>query len=394
MFRKFLVEQAHIEHIEDLALEGVEGLQVSLDYLEEFGKLLSGQESSLHVSRKMDGAPAIVAGVDPEDGRFFVATKSIFNKTPKIYKTTDDIDAHLSGELAGKMKIALAYLPKLGIRNIIQGDMLFTKSDLRQVNINGKALLTFHPNTIVYGVNEHSALAREIATAQIGIAWHTVYSGNISNLQPIYNQNIIKNLKKTPLVFSMGTEADLQVSGIPSEYQKILHVLKQDFAKLTPKTFTILLVPAFKQKTKTFINSLVRNNQSTDDPKLMMRLFMAYLNQFFESEKAKRSSEIGRNTVDQNKFQVLEKINQYKDELMIIFAIHINIQKLKKILLDNLQTNSEIHTYVKNVSGYFETEHEGFVVSDKSGNNPIKLIDRLEFSRANFSGDVIKGFSK
>ena len=65
---------------------------------------------------KWDGAPAIFAGIDPEDGKFFVAKKSVFNVNPKIYKTEQEIDDDLSGTLNAKFKVALEESPNLTSR--------------------------------------------------------------------------------------------------------------------------------------------------------------------------------------------------------------------------------------------------------------------------------------
>ena len=132
-FKKFITEQknTHMTHIEDKVLYGgVNGTRDAINALRSLRDMLSGVDKG-NVSVKWDGAPAIFAGTDPRDGKFFVAKKGIFNKNPKVYKTDADIDADASGDLATKLKLSLKHFANLGIKGVIQGDLLFTKSDLK-----------------------------------------------------------------------------------------------------------------------------------------------------------------------------------------------------------------------------------------------------------------------
>ena len=155
-FTNFITEQknTHMTHIEDKVLYGgVKGTREAINALRNIRDMLAGKSSS-KLSTKWDGAPAIFCGEDPRDGEFFVAKKGVFNKNPKVYKTDAEIDADTSGDLADKLKLALKHLKPLGIKQVIQGDFLFTKQDLNKEKIDGKSYLTFHPNTIVYAVEQ------------------------------------------------------------------------------------------------------------------------------------------------------------------------------------------------------------------------------------------------
>ena len=99
-----------------------------------------------------NGTVLIICGVNPENGKFFVGTKSVFNVNAKINYTTGDIRRNHSGELANKLSIALRELAKLNISGILQGDFLFSKSDLKNESIDGENMITFTPNTITYAV--------------------------------------------------------------------------------------------------------------------------------------------------------------------------------------------------------------------------------------------------
>ena len=161
-------KNTHMTHIEDRVLYGgVKGAREAIFALRGMRDMLAGQSSkTTDVTVKWDGAPAVFAGIDPTDGRFFVAKKGIFNKNPKVYKTNADIDADTSGDLSSKLKVALAELSKLGIKNVVQGDLLFT-DDVSKETIDGEAYYTFQPNTIVYAVPVNSDLGKKINKAKI-----------------------------------------------------------------------------------------------------------------------------------------------------------------------------------------------------------------------------------
>ena len=156
-FNGFLTEakNLHLEHLEDEVLNnGVGGTRAAINFLQSLRDMLAGNaKSSVNVTVKWDGAPAIFAGINPENDQFFVGTKGVFNKNAKINYSHEDIDRnHPSGGLNQKLKVALTELSKLGIKEVLQGDMLFTQEDLETKTIEGKRYVVFQPNTIVYAV--------------------------------------------------------------------------------------------------------------------------------------------------------------------------------------------------------------------------------------------------
>jgi hypothetical protein len=162
-FKSYLSEQknTHMTHIEDQVIYGgVKGARDAILALRSLRDMLAGSaKGSTDVTVKWDGAPAVFAGIDPADGQFFVAKKGIFNKNPKVYKSHEDIEADTSGDLQTKLKIAYDELSKLGIRGVVQGDIMFTASDLKTETIDGQKYITFHPNTIMYALpvdSEHN----------------------------------------------------------------------------------------------------------------------------------------------------------------------------------------------------------------------------------------------
>ena len=137
----------HIEHPEDTILTG------DLSALDCMG-------SSGNLSAKIDGSPAVVWGNDPTDGRFFVGTKSVFNKRkPKLMKSYDDIDANYEGELNEILTACFRWLPSRD-KSIYQGDF---------IGFGGSN--TWTPNTLTYTLPT-------VADEQIVIAPHTEYYEN------------------------------------------------------------------------------------------------------------------------------------------------------------------------------------------------------------------------
>jgi hypothetical protein len=182
----------HLEHIEDEILNfGIDGARGSINFVRSLRDMLAGaSRSSVNMTVKWDGAPAIFAGIDPEDGRFFVAKKSVFNVNPKLYKSASEVDADVSGALNSKFKTALTEFSKLGITGVLQGDLMFT-DDVSTETIDGKSYLTFQPNTIVYAVDVNSDLGKQIKNAKIGVVWHTTYSGKtLQDMKASFGANI------------------------------------------------------------------------------------------------------------------------------------------------------------------------------------------------------------
>ncbi|NBX51711.1 hypothetical protein EBT25_17690, partial [bacterium] len=205
-FKSFLNEQknTHMEHLEDVVLNGgVSGTRFAIDYIRGVRDMLAGKSKrAFNITVKWDGAPAVFCGTDPSDGKFFVAKKGIFNKNPKVYKTPAEVDADTSGDLAVKLKTALKYFADLGIKDVIQGDLLYTSDSIQHTEIDGEEYITFQPNTIVYTVPASSKLAKQILRTKIGVVWHTVYRGDsFETMKATFGEDISSKLKDIPTVW-------------------------------------------------------------------------------------------------------------------------------------------------------------------------------------------------
>jgi hypothetical protein len=185
-FKGFLTQDknTHLEHLEDdIINRGAVGGDNAVNFLKAVRNMLAGSGKGTNITVKWDGAPAIICGTNPENGKFFVGTKSVFNKNPKINYTSRDIARNHGGEVANKLNVCLAQLSKLKIKGILQGDLLFTTGDLKGITIDGEKMVSFTPNTITYAVPMRSNLGSKIMKAKMGIVFHTQYSGK--NMQSL-----------------------------------------------------------------------------------------------------------------------------------------------------------------------------------------------------------------
>ena len=186
-FKGFFTKEknTHLEHLEDdIINRGSKGGVNAVNFLNAVRDMLAGNiGGKLNMSVKWDGAPAVFCGINPENGKFFVGTKSVFNKTPKVNYTNTDIRRNHGGDLANKLMVCLRELPKLGLKGVYQGDLLYTRGDLKGASIDGEKMITFTPNTITYAVPADSDIGRKITRAKLGIVFHTVYTGkSLSNM--------------------------------------------------------------------------------------------------------------------------------------------------------------------------------------------------------------------
>lgn len=392
----------HMEHLEDNILNGgVDGTRQTINFLRALRDMLSGSSgSNVNISVKWDGAPSIFAGTDPRDGKFFVAKKSIFNKNPKVYKTFDDIDDDLSGDLNQKFKIALRFLPQLNIDGIIQGDFLFTKKDLEVNRINGQRYLTFQPNTIVYSVPLDSELSGDIKRSRMGVVWHTKYVGNdFESLRAIFNQSFVdrltpsRNVWFTDAIYRDVSGTATMKAGETEIVNSLLSRAGSLFNKVSKREFNrIVDNDPLLIRIKTFNNSKIREGQGIDDPVAHVREMEQYLYNFFENEMDKRTTERGKAAVALKRQAMLDDF--VPNELVKIFMIYNIIVRCKKIFINKLSKASSLDTFILTNKGFKVTNQEGFVVADRMGTNAVKLVDRLEFSYSNFSPEVIKGFQR
>ena len=402
-FTEFITEQknTHMTHIEDKVLYGgVKGTREAILALRSLRDTLGGEHDG-SVSVKWDGAPAVFAGTDPRDGRFFVAKKGIFNKSPKVYKTDMDVDNDASGDLADKLKDALKYLPELGIKGVIQGDFLYSRSDIKTKKIKGKSYVTFHPNTIVYAIPAGTEAAKRILQSKIGIVWHTTYTGkSFETMKASYGVNVAglstsKNVWSQDAMlrdmtrFTMSKKDTEEVNGYLSQAGKLFNQISSTTLKALESN------QALAQTIETFNNTFVRQGQVVQDTNRHVGNLINYIQQKYKKEIDKRKTAPGK-AAQQAKLDAVLKFfsARNKQSLKKMFDLQKMIVLAKLKLINILNKLNKTKTFLKTNKGYRATGQEGYVAIDRLGGDAVKIVDRMEFSFANFSPSILKGWDK
>jgi hypothetical protein len=395
-FTTFLTEQKnlHLEHLEDeMFNRGEAGVKEAIAFVKSLAEMLKGNaKSPVDVTVKWDGAPALFTGINPENGKFFVATKSLFNKTPKINYTNADIDANHSGGLAEKLKVALANLKDLGITGVLQGDMLYTKGDLSAQTIDGESMVTFTPNTITYAVPAGSDLAGKINSSQMGIVFHTTYNGDtIENLKASFGADV-SGLRKTNKVWyqdasykDVSGRATL-TSNEEARVRKLIDITEKNIAK-SKKTLRQIVNGDLKDLIKIYLNANVREGVDRGTTKS----FAGFISTRFDLKIKKLKTEKAKERVVKEKEVLLKELRGMSRDLDGLFTAHYELARAKMLILKKLQALNTMPSFIKTSTGYKVTDPEGFVAIDRSG-KAVKLVDRMEFSRANFN--VAKDWTK
>ena len=403
-FKTYIEESknTHMEHLEDNVLNGgVNGARQSINFLRQLRDALSGDASTaVNATVKWDGAPAIFVGNDPSDGKFFVAKKGIFNKNPKVYKTKADVDADTSGDLADKLNMALTMLSGMKIDGVVQGDFLFSSSDLKSQNIDGETYVVFHPNTIAYAVPKKSALGRKILNSKMGVVWHTMYKGNsFETMKASFGADVNK-FGNIPGVWQIDAGYE-DVSGSATmtkaettEVTKHLALAGRTFNKIKAANLNFIADnDELLARMKVYHNSRIREGQEIKNALAHAKGMVQYMMAYEKKELDKRKTERGKNGF-RTKFEPIKKFiaNTPIQQIAAIYELQMHLVHTKKLIIDKMNRASKLKTFLKTRKGFTITGEEGYVAIDKLSGNAVKLVDRLEFSYANFSSDIIKGW--
>ena len=402
-FNNYLIEQknTHMTHVEELIfMKGVAGTRQAIEFLRDMrDALVSNSKSKVNITVKWDGAPAIFAGTDPSDGKFFVAKKGIFNKNPKVYKSESEID--VGGELGEKFKVAFRNFKDLGIKGVIQGDLMFT-NDVKTETIDDKKYLTFQPNTIVYAVEKNSELGRMISKAEIGIVWHTTYTGNsFEDMKASFGKPIVPKLRKSSKVW-MDDATYRDVSGTATftaaESKKVTQLLSragQTFKRVNARVINdISTNQEFSKIFTTFNNTYVRAGTPFPSPKKHLKDFFKYMDQRLKKEVDKVKSPAGKQRAEQKNKGLQRFAIRNESALINLLSLMNDVVDAKRMIIFKLNQANRMPMFLRTVNGFKITDQEGFVAIDKLKGGAVKLVNRLEFSKANFSPDIIKGWQK
>jgi len=391
------------EHIEDEVLNrGVSGARDAINFLQSLRDMLAGHANSkVNLTTKWDGAPAIFCGINPDNGKFFVGTKGVFNANPKLNYTDTDIDAnHASEGLNSKLKVALRYLPKLGIKGVLQGDMMFAKGDIQNKTIDGEDYITFQPNTIVYAVPADSKLAQMMLAAQMGVVFHTSYTGkSFSDMKASFNIDI-KNLTTTKDVWfrdAYFVDASGTASFTEEETRTVTSILSQ--AGRTFQTINSLNLNRISTSDviltyiKTFNNTKVREGLKIKDTRAHTQELIRWVEAKLNKDITDAKKEETKQKRIKEKTEIMRFFRNASNDLKNIFDLMNQLVDVKNMIVKKLQQMKQVtNTFLRTDDGFKVTNPEGFVAVDRLKGNAVKLIDRLEFAHANFN--AAKNWSK
>jgi hypothetical protein len=403
-FKGFITKgtNQHLEHLEDGIIDnGSKGGKNAILFLKSIKKMLTGHVSNkLNITVKWDGAPAVICGINPENGKFFVATKSLFNVNPKINYTTGDIRKNHDGVLAKKLEICLRELSKLGITNILQGDLLFTKGDVKTQTIDEQEYYIFTPNTITYAVPVNSGLGRRISRARMGIVFHTMYSGSSikklsASLGSITGIPNISSVFVTDATYKDVAGSATFSNSETTTFENILKMAEGSIYKAAPVLDILNATDplAIGYKLKTYFNSYIRSSEG-DMGKV--KELIAGLKPYYISQLQKEIDAVAKPETKKKYRDIrdagLDFIDKHETSLYFTVASWISLQRAKNFLIQKLNKLQSIGQFIRTPDGYRVTNPEGYVAIDRI-KGAVKLVDRLEFSRANFTiaKDWMKG---
>ena len=380
-----LVESIHLDHLEDIILDdGVAGAHIALNFIDNIKNGVKGTS----VTTKWDGSPAIVCGVNPENGRFFIGTKSVFNKrSPKICYSTDDIKKHYKNKpgLINQLEQAFEHLQKIDVNDVLQGDLMFSRGEVKSKSIDGQEYVTFKPNTIMYAIPTNSDLAEKIRRAKLGIIFHTTYSGDtLKGMKPSYKVNL-RSLKPSEDVWvDDATYQDSSGEDTLSTDEHNILTRHMDEAERVLASFNpirlehLLTSKPLVGMIKMYTNDGIRKGKQFD------RNYMDGLSKFIEQRIDAES--IRDEAKEKKKAQYAALLTRLEATIVGVVSFKSHINDAKLLLIKNLQkAKTGANTFASSSDGsHTATKQEGFVAVDHLTNKAVKLVDRLDFSRKNF----------
>jgi len=395
-FGSFLTEQKnlHMEHLEDEVLNGgVEGTRGAITFLQGLRDMLAGNSSSsVNVTVKWDGAPAIFAGTNPENDQFFVGTKGIFAKNAKINYTVKDINSNHSGGLASKLIVALNELPKANIKGVLQGDMMYTDDDLKTETIDGESYITFQPNTIVYAIPKKSKLAAKIKSSTMGVVWHTTYSGDtMEGMAASFGVSSgafreTSSIWQADAKFQDTSGSATMTKKETADVTKILSDAGRLFKTINSNILGMIADDSqIGELVKVYTNRMVRQGQKITN----VRKHTAGLIAFVYDKLKAEIDKVKRDESKKKKKEMMDKyvgfLRKNSSEIVKIFEMQNLLIDAKLIIIRKLEKVKSIKTLMKTSTGFRVTAPEGFVAIDTLKGGAVKLVDRLEFSMQNFN---------
>ena len=366
----------HLHHLEDLPIHhGAIGFGDALDTLSKTHDYLQGKKrNGYSIQTKFDGSPSIVWGRHPETGKFFIGTKSFFNKTPKINYTAKDIETNHGNNagVADALKFLLPILKKSSPKEgVFQGDLMYTAPDVR--GEGGK--LSFQPNTIQYNVDRDSNEGRKILASKAGIAAHTSYQmGKEGELEAMYDIDM-GQFKPTDDVHFFPTKfrGPFSYSGKEAKEFSGHHQQAIAASEQLRKSGAYDAITGHEKLLMGYINNAVKEGKN-----LSAEGYVSFLHSQAGKRTEKLTMDHAKNRIKKEVAEESKNVIANKAKFNALFKAHKHIQNAKNVLVNALSKNSP---YQEKILGE-PSKPEGFVVNNNG--RPIKLVDRQHFSSANF----------
>lgn len=396
----------HLTHAEDNLYNGPEAADHMIQTLYAINDMLKGStpKKQIAISIKWDGAPSTIAASD-FNGETFVSDKvRFFAKNRRIARTPDEVREIFgkSEDLAAKMLGLLVSLKELAIPagQIWQGDFLFDASSLKKETINNESFITFHPNTIIYAIPTSDPLAKKILQANVGVAWHTRYKGtSFDDLRISYDASV-EELTDTPNVFCVDATIPNIAGKVTmtaeeaSRVDTLLQKITDSYSELGDIISFISTNPELQLALNTFENAVIKSEgrQFAVSSSEYVENFRSWMEQRYNDVIASKKKPQTKAAFEEQKLQALEMIDQYSEPLGKLIELQKLVVIIKEFFVNKLNSLGMFQTMLKTIDrGFIPTGQEGFAVSDTEGNIQ-KLVSRLEFSAANFSKDIVKGW--
>lgn len=396
-------KNTHLEHLEDnIFNKGYAGAKEAINYLYSLHQMLEGKsKQKFNITTKWDGKPAIICGRDPATGKFFVGTKGVFAKAPKLNFTPQDILAnHGEGELTDKLTMALKLLSRLNWNTVAQGDMLWGgKDSFTDADIDNESYVVFKPNTIVYAVPSDSDLAKEITAKDFGIVFHTEYKGGptladtkasfgfdssgLGEAPGVWHTDA--NIKDLSGTVTLTADENTNILGAIGQADAYLKKIDQDTFNFLNKGAEVMGEKVFLPQLKAHVNANIKNvGEFEQNPTVFAQSFVQKYITYMEKEISKVKTQ---KTIDAKTETMVNGVRFIKDhvqQIVAVYDLYLKLIEAKLVFLKKLKAIQQIPTFVEKDGGYEVTQEEGFVAVDRMG-NAIKLVDRLDFSKNNFA---------
>jgi hypothetical protein len=389
--KEFLAEgrrsaSLNLEHIDDqIWIRGAEGARDSVYFLRGLRSMLAGHvDQAVHVATQWDGAPDIVVGTNPDNGKFFISTRENF---PKVAYTEAQIDSHYSSPLSNKLKIAFKYLKDLKIEAVLGGHIMFTPGDLKHEFIDGVEHVTFTPNRTTYAVPADSNLASKINRAKVGVVFDTEYKGWVlDSLKPSYNPHIA-NLTPSQDVWARDStfiDSSGTVTFTERETQLMNAYLESAanvYNRIDQKVIDYIAQnDKIRRQIMSFIDREYKTGSwSTTTPSDKMARLLNYITISLNQDiiDSKKSDTMRKREIE--KRDVLGFYTKNYAALTDAFLFMSIIAAAKEMVLAKLKTIKSMG-FTKTAAGFKVANPDGFIAIDHTG-KAVKLADRLEFSK-------------